>query len=366
MSANRAPEGRPAEENRLENGADAAAAQRSEGMSSTLKEAERPSENLAGSFAPLDSASISASAPAPAASSGTLELPDFSPAPEVNSEANSEAVPAASPSVPPLAASATTPAAALSPAERATQNGHIFFKSEQGLLYLHLPSSRSTSVEWSAIWEQLQQRLESSQRIWPTNTPVFLVANDRLLDQRQLDQLASALARASLMLKRVSTSRRQTAIAAVTSGYSVDQQEPTLPLAAFPAARAAAQSGLVLAEPLYLTATLRSGSEVRHPGSVVLVGDTNPGSAIIADGDILVWGRLRGVVHAGAHGDRERQIMALQMEPTQIRIADQVARTPAQSPDQFFPEVAYVGSDGIQIMQAAEYYRRKGGARPEV
>ncbi len=339
MSANRTPEGRSAGESLVEE---------TETDENVEESPETLSKNLSGSFPPLDSTSISASSSE--AAPGEPVLPDLSTTDEII------------PPLPPLAAST----AALSPAERATQNGHIFFRSDQGLLYLHLPSSRSTSVEWSAIWEQLQQRLEASQRIWPPNTPVFLVANDRLLDQRQLDQLAGALERTSLILKRVLTSRRQTAIAAVTSGYSVDQQEPTLSLAASPAVKVAAQSALVLAEPLYLNATLRSGSEVRHPGSVVLIGDTNPGSAIIADGDILVWGRLRGIVHAGAHGDRERQIMALQMEPTQIRIADQVARPPAQSPDQFLPEVAYVAADGIQIMQAAEYYRRKGASRPEV
>ncbi|MCG9892856.1 MAG: septum site-determining protein MinC [Thermosynechococcaceae cyanobacterium MS004] len=255
-----------------------------------------------------------------------------------------------------------SPALLASPAERAAQGGHIFFKAEKGVLYLYLPSNQ-TAVEWSVIWEQLQHRLEASQRIWPPQTPVYLVANDRLLDQRQLDQLAVALSNAHLILRRVLTSRRQTAIAAVTSGYSVDQQLPTLglPAIASPAAsRVAALTSpeLVLAEPLYLETTLRSGGEVRHPGSVVVVGDTNPGSAIIADGDILVWGRLRGVAHAGAQGDRDRQIMALQMEPTQLRIADQVARAPAKPPNQVYPEVAYTTPEGIQIMRAADFAKQ--------
>jgi septum site-determining protein MinC len=256
-------------------------------------------------------------------------------------------------------------AVVLSPAERANLGGHIFFKADQGLLYLHLPSSKTAPLEWSHIWEQLQQRLESSQRIWPPNTPVYLVAHDRLLDQRQLDQLALALSEAHLTLRRVLTSRRQTAIAAVTSGYSVDQQSPVLTLAATPAAKFSSLPIPVLAEPLYLETTLRSGGEVRHPGSVVVVGDTNPGSAIIADGDILVWGRLRGVAHAGAHGDRDRQIMALQMEPTQLRIADQVARAPAKAPNQVYPEVAYIASDGIQIMRATDFSKRKGSSRSD-
>lgn len=249
--------------------------------------------------------------------------------------------------------------ATASPAERANQSGHIFFQAVQGLLYLHLPSAKVMTVEWSQLWEQLQQRLESSAKIWPPNTAVCLMANDRLLDPRQFEQLESALCGANLSLKRVVTSRRQTAITAVSAGYSVEQQSPSLRLSEANAVKFAPLPMVpMLAEPLYLETTLRSGTEIRHPGSVVVVGDTNPGSSIIADGNILVWGRLRGVAHAGANGDHECQIMALQMEPTQLRIADQVARSPEKAPNQFYPEVASIGAEGIQISRASEIARR--------
>ncbi|PLZ37043.1 septation ring formation regulator EzrA, partial [Fischerella thermalis WC542] len=92
-----------------------------------------------------------------------------------------------------------------------------------------------------------------------------------------------------------------------------------------------------------------------HPGSVIILGDVNPGGIVVADGDILVWGRLRGVAHAGARGNRECLIMALQMEPTQLRIADAVARAPEKLPMQFYPEVAYVTHQGIRIGRASDF-----------
>jgi septum site-determining protein MinC len=247
-----------------------------------------------------------------------------------------------------------------SPAERANQSGHIFFQAVQGLLYLHLPPAKVMTVEWSHLWEQLQQRLESSGKIWPPNTAVCLMANDRLLDLRQFEQLEASLTAANLNLKRVVTSRRQTAIAAVTAGHSVEQQAPALRLSEMGTVNFAPLPGVVptLAEPLYLETTLRSGTEVRHPGSVVVVGEVNPGSTIIADGNILIWGRLRGIAHAGANGDRDCQIMALQMEPTQLRIADQVARSPEKMPNQVYPEVAFIGPEGIQISRASEVVKR--------
>ncbi len=74
--------------------------------------------------------------------------------------------------------------------------------------------------------------------------------------------------------------------------------------------------------------TLRSGFRLMHQGHVVVIGDVNPGAEIVAAGDILVWGRLRGMVHAGAEGDEQAVICALDLSPTQLRIADHVALTP--------------------------------------
>jgi septum site-determining protein MinC len=90
---------------------------------------------------------------------------------------------------------------------------------------------------------------------------------------------------------------------------------------------------------------------------VIILGDINPGGMVIADGDILVWGRLRGVAHAGAGGNRECLIMALQMEPTQLRIADAVARAPEKTLTQSYPEVAHITPQGIRIAKATEFSR---------
>jgi septum site-determining protein MinC len=74
--------------------------------------------------------------------------------------------------------------------------------------------------------------------------------------------------------------------------------------------------------------TLRSGFSLTHPGHIVIIGDVNPGAEIIAGGDVVVWGRLRGMVHAGAEGNREAVVCALDLSPTQLRIAGQIAMTP--------------------------------------
>jgi septum site-determining protein MinC len=235
------------------------------------------------------------------------------------------------------------------------KNIQVQLRSEGERLLLILPTEAqapSSEYSWSDIWQQLQLRLKGSDRLRVEGINVHLVAQDRLLDARQLQALAESLNSVQLHLKSVSSSRRQTAIAAVTSGYSVEQVQLTPSLTTEPKI-----AGTPLADSLYLQMTIRSGVEIRHPGTVIILGDVNPGGIVIAEGDILVWGRLRGVAHAGIGGNRECLIMALQMEPTQLRIADAVARAPEKNPTQFHAEVAYVTDDGIRIGRASDFSR---------
>lgn len=85
--------------------------------------------------------------------------------------------------------------------------------------------------------------------------------------------------------------------------------------------------------------TLRSGYSLQFPGHVVVLGDINPGAEVIASGNVIVWGRLRGMVHAGAEGDESAVVCALDLAPTQLRIAGQIAVTP-QRRGKAIPEIA--------------------------
>lgn len=74
--------------------------------------------------------------------------------------------------------------------------------------------------------------------------------------------------------------------------------------------------------------TLRSGYSLQNSGHVIILGDVNPGAQIISGGDVIVWGHLRGMVHAGAGGNENAVICALDLAPTQLRIAGAIAITP--------------------------------------
>lgn len=122
----------------------------------------------------------------------------------------------------------------------------------------------------------------------------------------------------------------------------------------------AAERELILAPPYVYRGTLRSGQVFRHAGTVMVVGDVNPGAEVISGGDIFVWGKLRGIVHAGAMGNERSVVCAIDFEPIQLRIAGYIAmspRTATNEPGRWFwkresvekPEVARVMGKQIVV-----------------
>ena len=103
-------------------------------------------------------------------------------------------------------------------------------------------------------------------------------------------------------------------------------------------------------ETLVVRRTLRGGQQVSHRGSVVVLGDVNPGAEVVATGHIVVMGALRGIAHAGADGDASAVVVAVKFRPTQLRIANVVARAPddgGKGGDR--PEVARLHEGSIVI-----------------
>lgn len=73
---------------------------------------------------------------------------------------------------------------------------------------------------------------------------------------------------------------------------------------------------------------LRSGQVLEAETSIIVIGDVNPGARIVSKGNIIVLGSLKGTVFAGAAGNTNSFVVALDMNPVQIRIADTIARSP--------------------------------------
>ncbi|MDR1208729.1 MAG: septum site-determining protein MinC [Clostridiales bacterium] len=95
--------------------------------------------------------------------------------------------------------------------------------------------------------------------------------------------------------------------------------------------------------------SLRSGQSIRFAGSVVVLGDVNPGAEIVAEGNIIVLGSLKGMAHAGCSGLDGCFIAALRLVPTQIRIADRITYIPKDQAKSRDASYAYVEEGRIFI-----------------
>ena len=97
--------------------------------------------------------------------------------------------------------------------------------------------------------------------------------------------------------------------------------------------------------------TVRSGQKIEYEGDILILGDVNPDAYIVASGNIIVMGALRGVAHAGANGDENAQIIALKLIPQQLRIAGYYTRSPDEDNvgDPNYPERAYIEGNQIYI-----------------
>ncbi len=101
---------------------------------------------------------------------------------------------------------------------------------------------------------------------------------------------------------------------------------------------------------------LRSGFVLEDESSLVIVGDVNAGSEVVSGGNIIILGTLRGSARAGAKGNTEAFVFALNMQPMQVSIADVVARAGdnTSKKESHEPSIAIIRNDSIAIELATK------------
>lgn len=107
------------------------------------------------------------------------------------------------------------------------------------------------------------------------------------------------------------------------------------------------KNSLKLADTKIIKKTIRSGQKLYCQGNAVILGDINPGGEVVATNDIIIFGVLRGIAHAGAKGNKNSIVAAYRLQPTQLRIASKLSRAPDNEtikPKE--PEVAVIGKNG--------------------
>lgn len=96
--------------------------------------------------------------------------------------------------------------------------------------------------------------------------------------------------------------------------------------------------------------TLRSGQELECPTSIVILGNVNKGAKVVSAGNVIILGALKGTAYAGVTGNPGAFVVALEMDPIQIRINDIIARCDDNKRNvEKTAKIAYISDDNICI-----------------
>ena len=199
------------------------------------------------------------------------------------------------------------------------------------------------AAAWDDLLDGLRQQLGQGSSFF-SGAQIIVDVGERALSEEQVGALLTLMQEHGLRPESLASMTRESRTAARTAG-----------LTARPLTRSVAESE-DRGEAIFTWRTVRSGQVVRHHGHITVLGDVNAGAEIIATGNVVVFGRLRGTVHAGAMGDRTAVICAIELAPTQLRIADLIARTPEGGAGRM-PEIARVEADQISV-ESWEAYRK--------
>lgn len=181
------------------------------------------------------------------------------------------------------------------------------------------------SGKWEDLLQLLSYRLEQTDGFFSGGF-VAVDVGTRQTNEAELDLLARVLGSYSLQAGVVRTSAERTFQAALALGLPCAQiaLDGTVVNEAMPA-----QADDNTFPFFVYRGSLRSGQQLYRPEHIMIMGDVNPGAEVASNGDILVWGRLRGVAHAGAQGNMGAIIAALDLDPVQLRIHTVVAAAQA-------------------------------------
>ncbi len=217
----------------------------------------------------------------------------------------------------------------------------INIKGSREGLRMHL----AESAEWPAILAELHEQLGEGGDFF-AGARLVIDVGDRALSEAQLAETLEVMQTYGLQPDSLASTTRESRNAARALGVTAR------PSAQRKTQAAPSSEG----EATLISRTVRSGQVIRHQAHVTLIGDINPGAEIIAGGSVVVWGRLRGLVHAGALGNRNAVVCALELRPTQLRIADVIVRTPDDQAETL-PEIARVEHNEI-IVEAWRIHKR--------
>ncbi len=219
----------------------------------------------------------------------------------------------------------------------------------QGLLITIKPDGR-----WAELTGRLMKLIDDQGGFF-VGAQVTLSVGEREVRRHELANVEKLLAKRSVALVAVLSesattlgSARKLGLATNLADLNVRTEEEDAAESAFPMMPPPINPEEHGTTGVLVKRTVRSGRLVQSDGHVVVLGDVNAGAMIVAGGDVVVWGKLRGTVHAGAHGDESAVVCALYLAPTQLRIAGYITISPDEKRSKVKPEKAMVRNGRIE------------------
>lgn len=204
---------------------------------------------------------------------------------------------------------------------------------------------------WEDVVSQIEGKLKEAADFWK-GAQTTLDVGDRPVTEGDLDSLLGLMrGNFGLVPTALVATVPETREAAQSLGLTAHEKLPVPEKKPGEVSQRTPAPDLVTNNALYLRQTIRSGQRVEHAGHLVICGDVNAGAEVAATGDIVVFGTLRGLAHAGSGGDETARIVATNLRPTQLRIGSKIARSPDQGapPLSKHPELAVVENGEIHI-----------------
>lgn len=220
--------------------------------------------------------------------------------------------------------------------------------------------------DWKELMVLLKERLEAAEGFFRGGR-VLLEVGTRPVTEEQLRQVQQLLETHEMKLAVVRSTAERTLQAADEVGIATTVEEtqealqvPEPPLIvadgppnAYTPSPYAPPPEISRPNHFVHRGSLRSGQVLRKTESIVVIGDVNPGAQVVSGGDIMVWGRLRGIAHAGAEGNRRAVVAAIDFVPTQLRIANLTAIAPDEKRKK---------ARGVGLM----FWKKEPERRPEI
>lgn len=187
------------------------------------------------------------------------------------------------------------------------------------------------------LCKKIEEKIKAADSFLGNKTEVIINSGSVILDEKHIQKLRDLFCSWDMGIKKFIPEIEKIEVTTEEMDFLEISEDETNFLAQGPT--------------LMVKRNLRSGQTITHQGTVIILGDVNPGAEIIASGHIFVIGSLRGIGHAGAQGDTRAVVFASRLQPTQLRIANVITRAPDEEvllPSE--PEIARI-KEGMIIIE---------------